>query len=246
MVQELGLKGNALLIYALIYGFCQDGYGCFTGSLDYIMAWTNSSRTGVIKAIAQLVEMGLIEKEKRNGVGCIYTVCEREEVDEEQKEDDFKKIREAQEAGKQSLRPVNKVNSTGKQSLQPPVNKVNTTGKQSLQNNINNIINNIYIIFNRTCGTNFNPTNYINKRLKELLKEYSEDEILMTVKYKYEDWGKNPFKFRDGSLSSKLLRPDVIFGKNFEKYYDEAQRPNQINCSQSVEFNPEELCDEVF
>ena len=36
MVSNLKLKGNSLLVYALIYGFSQDGQSKFYGSRKYI------------------------------------------------------------------------------------------------------------------------------------------------------------------------------------------------------------------
>ena len=45
MVKDLGLKGNDLLVYAIIYAFSQDGTSKFTGSLNYLASWTNSSKT---------------------------------------------------------------------------------------------------------------------------------------------------------------------------------------------------------
>ena len=35
MVSELGLSGSALLIYAIIYGFSQNGDDSYTGSRQY-------------------------------------------------------------------------------------------------------------------------------------------------------------------------------------------------------------------
>jgi len=40
----LGLKGNDLIVYAIIYGFCQTPGHKFNGSLAYLQEWTNSSR----------------------------------------------------------------------------------------------------------------------------------------------------------------------------------------------------------
>ena len=65
MVTELGLKGNSLLIYAIIYGFSQEEGQQFTGSLQYLADWTNSTRRGVLKNLQDLVNAGLIEKESR-------------------------------------------------------------------------------------------------------------------------------------------------------------------------------------
>ena len=64
MVTDLGLKGNELLIYAIIYGFTQDGEHRFKGSLNYLASWTNSTKQGMIKAIKKLIEKNLIVKKE--------------------------------------------------------------------------------------------------------------------------------------------------------------------------------------
>ena len=64
MVNDLNLKGNELLIYAIIYGFSQDEEQRFSGSLQYLADWTNSTKQGVIKNLKSLVEKGLIVKEE--------------------------------------------------------------------------------------------------------------------------------------------------------------------------------------
>lgn len=66
MVTELGLKGNELLVYALIYGFSQDDNCRFTGSLSYIAEWIQGSKQTVINCLKSLVEKGLIEKFEKN------------------------------------------------------------------------------------------------------------------------------------------------------------------------------------
>lgn len=63
MVNDLGLKGNELLVYAIIYGFSQDGKNRYTGSLQYLADWTNSSKQGIQKNLKTLIEKGLIGKE---------------------------------------------------------------------------------------------------------------------------------------------------------------------------------------
>lgn len=70
MVKDLQLKGNELLVYAIIYGFSQNGVDRFTGSLQYICDWTNITKQGVLNVLKSLVEKGLIEKieAQKNGV----------------------------------------------------------------------------------------------------------------------------------------------------------------------------------
>lgn len=62
MATELNLSGNELLVYALIYGFSQDGESEFRGSINYICGWLNCSRPTAMKALNNLVENGLISK----------------------------------------------------------------------------------------------------------------------------------------------------------------------------------------
>jgi hypothetical protein len=76
MLNRLKLKGTALHIFAIIYGFSQDGEGSFTGSLQYLMDFTNTnSKHTVLKALRELVEQGYILKQESsiNGVKfCTY------------------------------------------------------------------------------------------------------------------------------------------------------------------------------
>lgn len=62
MRNDLNLKGNELLVYALIYGFSQDGESEFKGSINYICEWIGASRPTVIKALQELTGSGLVKK----------------------------------------------------------------------------------------------------------------------------------------------------------------------------------------
>lgn len=62
MISELGLKGNALLTYAIIYGFSQDGVTEYAGSSKYLCEWLGCTKKTVLVTLADLVERGLLEK----------------------------------------------------------------------------------------------------------------------------------------------------------------------------------------
>ena len=62
MITELNLKGNELLVFAIIHGFSQDNAGEFTGSLQYLMEWTGNTKKTVINALKALVERDLVQK----------------------------------------------------------------------------------------------------------------------------------------------------------------------------------------
>lgn len=70
MRKELGLSGNELLAYALVYGFSQDGESTFRGSLSYVADWLGCSKQTAITTLRKLVEKGLIERieEPINGI----------------------------------------------------------------------------------------------------------------------------------------------------------------------------------
>lgn len=83
MVNKLHLKGNELLIYAIIYGFSQAEQQTFSGSLQYLADWTNSTRQGVMKNLKSLLDKGLIEKKDININGvkfCEYCTTELQGV----------------------------------------------------------------------------------------------------------------------------------------------------------------------
>ena len=62
MCNELCLKGNELLIFALITGFSQDGESWFTGSRSYVCELLNLSLPTVDTTLKSLIKKGLIEK----------------------------------------------------------------------------------------------------------------------------------------------------------------------------------------
>ena len=74
MVNDLGLKGNELALYAIIYGFSQDGRSEFMGSISYIQEWLGCSKNTAKKAISNLADRGLIKrKQSTNGIdSCSY------------------------------------------------------------------------------------------------------------------------------------------------------------------------------
>lgn len=62
MVTELGLRGNELAAYAIIYGFSQDGASKFQGSLTYVAEWLGCGRSTAKRVLAKLAEKGLVAK----------------------------------------------------------------------------------------------------------------------------------------------------------------------------------------
>jgi predicted transcriptional regulator len=68
MLNELKLKGNDLIVYALIYSFSQDGETEFKGSITYITEFTGAGRKTVNRSITHLISLGLVEKNEQNSI----------------------------------------------------------------------------------------------------------------------------------------------------------------------------------
>lgn len=72
MRNKLGLRGNALDIYAIIYGFSQVSHQEFTASINYLCEWLGVSRPTVINTLKDLVDGGYLTKESTELNGVIY------------------------------------------------------------------------------------------------------------------------------------------------------------------------------
>ena len=177
MIKDLKLKGNELLTYAIIYGFSQNGESKFTGSLQYIADWTNSTKQGVMKNLKALVEKGLIVKTDiyENGVKFVkYHATE------------FNPMQQNLTGYETEL------NGGMQQSLTPPI-------QQSLPNNIssNNLSNSI-----RDNNSSADKTKRFVKPTLEEVKAYcaergnNVDAEHFYDYYEANGWkvGKNPMK----------------------------------------------------
>lgn len=139
MINELDLKGNELLIYAIIYGFSQAENQFFTGTAQYLADWTNSTRRGVMKNLSSLVEKGLLQKKEQSVDGVKLVHYRAVGLSE------YKKNNLQEECQQSSQGDMNKVHRGYEQSSQGGMNKVHRGYEQSSHPtiyNINNKINN--------------------------------------------------------------------------------------------------------
>ena len=198
MVSDLKLKGNELLIYAIIYGFSQDGENRFTGSLGYLAEWTNTTKQSVINALKSLQEKGYIEKIEKvlNGVKfCEYYSKNLMGV--------FKNF----DRGIQ-----NSLTGGIQKSLTNNIDLYNKENKIEDNNIYAESIQNIIDYLNSKIGTNYKATNkktrsLIAARMKE---GFYEDQFIYVIDKKVEEW--------QGTEMEKYLRPETLFGTKFENY----------------------------
>lgn len=62
MRNDLNLSGNDLIVYAVIYGFSQDGESAFTGSRQYLADWCGCTLRNIQTILNNMVERGLLVK----------------------------------------------------------------------------------------------------------------------------------------------------------------------------------------
>ena len=213
MIKELGLKGNELLIYAIIYGFSQAEGTKFSGSLQYLADWCNSTRRGIQKALKNLCDKKLIIKEEKNINGiklCLYV---------------WNKVPQGVEQSSIGCRT--EFYGGVEQSSIGCRTEFYGGVEQSSTNNINNNINiNIYInilsFLNEKTGKNFKHNSQktrklINARLRE---GYTEKDFYIVIENKCKDWLKD-------EKMNKYLCPDTLFGTKFEKYLNQGVNINE-------------------
>lgn len=166
MLNRLDLKGAALQVFAIIYGFSQDGESYFTGSLQYLSDFTNASRPTIIKALKELVELGYILKfeNEMNGVK-------------------FNKYKANLLVVKNLYNPGQETLQGGSQNSLPPPSKETLHNNISLDNKekINkDIVNEVIELYHSIC-ISFPTIRAVSEKRKKavakLLKTYSMEDF---------------------------------------------------------------------
>lgn len=221
MLNRLKLKGTDLQIYAIIYGFSQDGESEFTGSLQYLCDFTGTSRPTVIKALKSLVEKEFIIKTENNINGVIFNRYKA----------NLQVVKKLYGGGKEILPEGSKetLQGGGKETL--PNNKV-------LDNKYNN--NNIYNVvlqyLNEKANTKFRSNSkttqsHINARIAE---GFSIDDFKVVIDKKCSEWLGTEFE--------QYLRPQTLFGTKFESYLNAPAKPRRGKNGIAIkEFNEDDL-----
>ena len=160
MINKLNLGNTELMVFAIIYGFCQhdEFSGSYHGSLQYLADFTGTTKQTIIKVLKSLTEKGYIEKSEnyQNNVKfCTYKINSA--------------VLENLTGGKKSL-------MGGKESLMGGGKKsLMGGGKESLPNNKsldNESLNNIN---KKTKKTDFDV----------LIDEYTCNDMLRTAIYEF-------------------------------------------------------------
>lgn len=189
MISRLGLSGASLIIYAVIFGFSQDGESYFRGSRQYLADWCNCSLSGVKKCLKQLQESGLIEQihHSKDNMDVYY----RANLEPRTQSDLGHKVTEARSQSDRGL--VSKVTEARSQSV--------LANKDNIDDNIaDNIVDNIecdIVVCETTKPTRFKKPTF--EEVKQYIEEHgysSVDPDRFYAYYEANGWkvGRNSMK----------------------------------------------------
>lgn len=217
MVNELGLKQNDLLVYAIIYGFSQAGESKCVLSLNYFQKSLNVSKNTILKSINFLSEKGLIFKEQNEINKITYNSFFVNK----------KVVQELNNNSSENARGV--VQKLVSDSSEIEHNNIN-------KNNIENKESNPVLFPENEIGLPIQVLNYLNEKkpskipfnaisqnltdIKKRIKEkYQFEDFKKVVDYKVNEWA-NDKKMK------KYIRPETLFGNKFDGYLVQAQEGN--------------------
>ena len=205
MVKELGLTGNELIAYALVYGFSQDDESEFKGSLNYVAEWLNCSRTTAFNLLNKLADDGFIKKTEKtiNGVKfCNYSATKpnNEELKEIKLRKQIRKEREKLERSSKKLNTCSKNHNGCSKNLNEGVQKVDTHN-----NNIDNIKDNI----SETIGEVHTSTNIDGEVHTSVSEKQTARVTRQDMQAKKDDMLNRFSEICDNSIENKTVREAV-------------------------------------
>ena len=214
MINRLGLKGVPLSVFAIIYGFSQDGENEYTGSLQYLCDFCGGvSKPTIINALKSLVEAKFLLR--------------REEFVNNVQFNRYKA----------NLPLVKKFNRGIKEILPGEVKNFNGGCKKTLPNNKDHnksfekkdIYCAIIDHLNTKTGMHYKAGSkatqtHINARLEE---GFTVEDFKTVIDKKFAEW--------DGTEFAKFLRPATLFGTKFEGYLNAPISPRKTFGANGVE-----------
>lgn len=203
MRTKLELKGYELLVYALIYGFSQDGSSKFSGTRRYIAEWCGCSMRTVDNTLKSLLSKKLIVKHEKyvNMIRvCDYTAVPPEIA-----------VRQ-----NDTQAPAESTTEHDATEPQPLLDEPQAPAQPKEPDPTEEVITHL----NQRAGTHYKATTATTRKLiKARLKEgFTVDEFKLVIDKKCSDWLNN----RD---MAQYLRPETLFGPKFESYLNAKVRP---------------------
>ncbi len=241
MTSRLGLAGNELLTYAVIYGFTQDGDTRYLGSSKYLTEAIGCSKNTAIQSLDRLVEKGFIIKtvDTINGVN-----FNRYQVNMEAVPEIGRGYQNLTKTGQISVGGIPESGGRGipeigtSNYIESNINSNSNKESICISNDIQYTkeklpFNEIIDYLNAKTGKHYRPNtskyqSLIRARFKE---KYTLEDFKKVIDTKCSDW--------IGTDMEQYLTPDTLFSPKFDKYLN--QTPKKQSFQNSPQFNPNAL-----
>ena len=228
MLNKLNLKGNELIVYAVIYGFSQDDESRFTGSRRYLAEWCGCTLKTVDNALSSLVAKGLIAKHDKtiNGVHlCDYSITQVGKNLQQGTVKITQGVGKNLQQGTVKITHHNIEDNLGIDTLEDNIDKPKRKRFAAASLDDKGTYGQIVDYLNAKAGTRYKASTASTHRLiKARLNEgFTLEDFKTVIDKKCAEWLTN-------SKMEQYLRPETLFGTKFEGYLNaKPQRAQQAN-----------------
>lgn len=239
MITELNLKGNSLLIYALIYGITVNK-GMFYGSIEYIQTWCNASNRNVIDCLKELTDRGLITK-KKSGNTVFYKAnftAESEESSQQSEESSLsgvKKVHSESEESSHNILDIKNSNikflnsTSSKTKSEPPKFKPTSFSKKDYEEVMAIYYHNREQIAQRH---EVETISYQIRSYQSIIKPYFEDYGVEVVKQAVRNSINNTW-----ATSTSYGLPVIFNRKKFDEYVANSKGSSSYTTTKQKQMN---------
>ena len=239
MRTKLNLKGNELLIYALIYGFSQDGNSSFKGSRRYIADWCGCSLDTVDRSLGSLINKGLLAKYPHTddygnrlvdyvAIQPTSTATPAPAVTQSTTATQAPTATQDPWACHTTTNPTQ--TTEPKYEPQPLLDEPQAPAQPKKPDPTEEVVTHL----NHRLGTQYKTTTQATRKLiKARLKEgFTVEDMKLVIDKKATEWVGNP-------KMEQFLRPDILFGNKFEGYLNAKVMPRaNANAYANTPTNP--------
>lgn len=235
MRTRLNLKGNELLIYALIYGFSQDENSRFKGSRKYIADWCGCSLNTVDRALGSLVNKGLLAKyphtDDRGTRLVDYAAIQPTSTatpDPAATHSPAVAQAPVQDPWASTTNATPEQSQTPTDEPQPLIDESQAPAQPKEPDPVEEVVDHL----NQHAGTHYKDTTANTRKLvKARLREgFTVEDIKLVIDKKCADWLNN----RD---MAQYLRPETLFGPKFESYLNANATPQNNRYNNSNQYD---------
>lgn len=223
MVNELGLSGNELIAYAIVYGFSQDGESEYHGGKNYLAKSMGISQRTAINVMASLVDKGYVERVEVNQCGVTFVNYKAKGRSCTSREETSWGVKKFQRGG-EDFSPNNKNIYLSNKEYLDTNSKLNNK-KDILSDSLKKQSDDVIDYLNQQTGQHYRHTPSSEKHIIARLNDgFTVNDCKDVIDKKTVEW------LNDEKMQ-KYLRPETLFGSKFENYLNQRTVPKEQELS---------------